>query len=100
MKMYFCEKCNTLMQDNCCTICGKKDLREVQDDDFCYLVTLNADNAHYFEENLKLHNIPSALLGGGGLDLRTRTSGKFKIYVPYRLLDKATEIYNILFGKI
>ena len=95
--MYFCERCRMLMNDNCCSICGKKNLREVQDDDFCFFVTLDADKAQFFEENLKLHNIPVASLGAG-LDLRTRTSGKFKIYVPYAFLDKATELYNLLFS--
>ena len=89
--MYFCEKCNLRMQNNICENCGKKKLREVQDDDFCFLVALNADKAKYFEENLKLQDIPVALLGAG-LDLRYRTSEVFKIYIPYRYLDQATEI--------
>ena len=96
--MFFCERCNMLMQDTRCTMCGKKKLREVRDDDFCFFVALEADTARYFEENLKLQNIPVASLGVG-LDLRTRTSGLFKIYIPYNCFDTATEIYNFLFGK-
>ena len=94
--MYFCEKCQAVMKENCCSICGKKKLREVQDDDFCFFVTLGADKTHLLEENLKSQNIPCATLGSG-LDLRTRTSGKFKIYIPYGFLDKARELYNLLF---
>ena len=96
--MYFCEKCRMLMKENCCMKCGKKNLRQVQDDDFCFFVALDADKAKFLEENLQLQNIPVASLGTG-LDLRTRTSGTFKIYIPYAFLDKATELYNLLFGK-
>ena len=95
--MYFCESCNLLMQENICANCGKKKLREVQEDDFCFLVALEADKARYFEENLKLHDIPVALLGVG-LDLRTRTSGTLKIYIPYSHLDRGRELYHLIFG--
>ena len=96
--MYFCERCNALMQDNICANCGKKKLREVQDDDFCFFVALETDKAKYFEENLKLQNIPVALLGVG-LDLRTRTSGTIKIYIPYGYFDRGKEIYHLIFGE-
>ena len=86
------------MQDNRCTKCGKKKLREVQADDFCFFVTLEADKARYFEENLKLQNIPAASIGVG-LDLRSRTSGLFKIFIPYGDFDRATEIYRLIFGE-
>ena len=86
------------MKENCCSTCGKKNLRQVQDDDFCFFIALGADKARYLEENLKSHDIPTASLGTG-LDLRTRTSGTFKIYVPYCYLDKATELYDLLFGE-
>ena len=96
--MFYCEQCNMLMQDSRCTNCGKKKLREVQSDDFCLFAALEADKARYFEENLKMQNIPVASLGVG-LDLRTRTSKIFKIYIPYCHFDKAKEVYNLLFGE-
>ena len=96
--MFFCESCNMLMQNNRCVNCGKKRLREVQDDDFCFFVALEADKARYFEENLKLQNIPVALIGTG-LDLRTRTSGTIKLYIPYSYIERGRELYQLLFGK-
>ena len=96
--MYFCEKCNLLMHDNVCENCGKKKLREVQDNDFCFYVTLPADQARCFEENLKLQNIPVALLGFG-LDLRTRASSNFNVFIPYCYFEKVTEVYNTIFGR-
>ena len=97
-EMYFCESCNLLMQDNICGNCGKKKLRTVQDDDFCFFVALGADKAKYFEENLKLQAIPVALIGSG-LNLQNRTSGIFKIFIPYCCFDRAKEIYTLLFGE-
>lgn len=96
--MYYCENCNMLMPDTRCTNCGKKKLREVQNDDFCLFVSLETDRARYLEENLKMQDIPVASLGVG-LDLRTRTSKIFKMYVPYGYFEKAKEIYTLLFGK-
>lgn len=96
--MFYCEQCNMLMPDSRCTNCGKKKLREVESDDFCFFVALETDRARYFEENLKMQDIPVASLGVG-LDLRTRTSKIFKIYIPYCYFDKAKEVYNLLFGE-
>ena len=96
--MYFCEKCNMVMRDSICGNCGKKKLRAVQDDDVCFFVALEANQAKYFEENLKLQDIPVALIGGG-LNLQNRTSGVFKIYIPYSYFDRAKEIYHLIFGE-
>ena len=96
--MYFCEKCRMVSRDNTCFLCGKKRLREVQDDDFCLFIALDADKARFFEANLKSQNIPVVSLGSG-LDLRTRASGTFKIYVPYSFIGKAKELYKLLFDK-
>ena len=96
--MFYCENCNMLMSEMRCTNCGKKKLREVQSDDFCLFVALETDRARYFEENLKLQDIPVASLGVG-LDLRTRTSKIFKMYIPYGYFEKAKEVYTLLFGK-
>ena len=97
--MYFCEKCNMLMAENSCKNCGKKNLREVKDDDFCFFVKLMAENAKYFEENLKEQDIPVALIPAGGVNWRIRTSGAFKVYISYGYFDRAKEIYDLLFAK-
>lgn len=96
--MFYCENCNVAMPTEQCGVCGKKKLREVRDDDFCYLATLTADHAHMLEETLKLEEIPVAALGAG-LDLRTRTSANFHLYVPYKFLTKAGEIRRTIFGR-
>ena len=39
--MFYCEKCNSLSQTQECVHCGFNQLREVKDEDFCYLTTTN-----------------------------------------------------------
>ena len=95
--MYFCENCNCLMDDTRCGICGKKKLRTVQDNDFCYFTTLPVNEAGIFEATLKEANIPVASLGMPGLK-RVRLSGQFKIYLPYGYFEQAKEIYQTIFG--
>lgn len=95
--MLFCEKCNRLTESDRCDICGKKKLRKPEEDDFCFFVSLHSGQAHYFEENLKLENIPVALIGYG-TPTSVRTSGYFKIYLHYGSFERAAEIYNTIFG--
>lgn len=94
--MLFCEKCNALSEDKICPVCGGKKLREAEEDDFCLFAVLEASEAKYFEENLKLKNIPAALIGLG-INLKNMTSGKFRIYLPYRCFGVAKEIYGLIF---
>ena len=97
--MYFCERCNYLMQDTICSNCGKKNLREVKDDDFCYFLTMNPLNAQMFEGNLKEKNIPVAMLGVG-IDPVMKTSRNFNVFIPYKDLEKTTQLYKLMFGKL
>ena len=98
--MYFCENCNALMQDTRCTACGKRHLREVQPDDFCYYVTMPSYAAHMFEETLKEEGVPVASLGVAGLASRTRVFDRYKIYVPYKYFDKAKEVYEAVYNTL
>ncbi|MFQ9736585.1 MAG: hypothetical protein ACLR06_02010 [Christensenellaceae bacterium] len=44
-----------------------------------------------------MENIPVALIGYG-TPTSVRTSGYFKIYLPYGSFERAAEIYNTIFG--
>lgn len=94
--MFYCEKCNCAMPQQTCCVCGKKNLREVTDEDFCYFITLSADDAHFLEVNLNGENIPVAKLGVGRINFAFGSSGKFKIYIPYGYFGQAREICTVL----
>lgn len=101
--MLFCEKCNLLTNDKRCPNCRTKKLRDVRDDDFCYFADLHSMYFEMFEEALKNNNVDvvgvpyypgnAVVFSNAG-----RADGR-KVYVRYKNLDVATEIYNELFNK-
>lgn len=94
---YFCEKCNLLSHDAECIKCGRKNLRKVTDDDFCYFVTLSPFYCNILEANLKEQNIPVATLGSG-IEFARRTSGELHVFIPYGHFDRVRDIYYTIFG--
>lgn len=95
--MYFCERCNRLVEHGRCSLCGIRKLRKVKDTDFCYLTTVSDSGKNYFEETLKANAIPVTMFGEG-VSIWSLGSTQFKVYVPYGYYDQAKEIYNLLFG--
>ena len=95
-EMFFCEKCNYLMNENKCFKCGKSNLRKVREDDFCYFATLHAFKTNIFEGNLKVNNIPVAVFGQG-YDYATKKSSEYNIFIPYKFFKEAKEIYRLMF---
>lgn len=63
--MYFCERCNRLVEHGRCSLCGIRKLRKVKDTDFCYLTTVSDSGKNYFEETLKANAIPVTMFGEG-----------------------------------
>ena len=99
--MLFCEKCNLATSENCCPVCGNKKLRTVQDEDFCFFVNLDEFYFTMLEKVLKdeavdvvgvpyyTHGVTYATAG--------RASGR-KVYIRYKDIEQATEIYETLFS--
>ncbi len=94
--MFYCEKCNLKNEEEVCLRCGKNNLRQIKNEDFCYFITLNNFDTNYFELNLNEQNIPVAKLGIG-YNYTTKTSNNYRIFIPYKDLTKAEELYNLLF---
>ena len=88
------------MRDRRCTACGKRNLREVQPDDFCHYITLPAYAAHIFEETLKDNGVPVAAIGTAGVLSSAKTSDRYKIYIPYKFFDKAREVYEAVYNTL
>lgn len=101
--MQFCEKCNLLTDGKRCPSCRNKKLRDVHDDDFYYFTDLHSMCFEMFEEALKNNNIDvvgvpyypgnAVVFSNAG-----RADGR-KVYVRYKNLDTAAEIYNALFNR-
>ncbi|MBR2449108.1 MAG: hypothetical protein IKB30_03195 [Clostridia bacterium] len=92
--MFYCEKCHSLSQNQECGCCGFNQLREVKDDDFCYLTTTNEDFGKMFVEYLSNEgiNCVSVPYGDGVRSQMALSLGKYKLYVPYKFYNNACEI--------
>ena len=97
----FCEKCNILTDNACCPVCGNKKLREADGEDFCYFKSISAFAfemlAFTLQENkIEVIGVPY-YLGGVTHSTAGRAEGR-KVYVRYKDIDKAKEIYEIVLG--
>lgn len=99
--MIFCEKCNYITAENRCPLCGNKKLRNVNNDDFCFFINLDTFHFTMFESALNEKKIdvigipyyPRAVAYGNA----GRAQGR-KVYLRYKDIGQAKEIYETLFG--
>lgn len=99
--MYYCETCKKLFQEPKCSRCRAYDLREVTDDDFCYLCERDAMSADMLTEILSDRHIPCGRRSGTSAAAALYLGAHFetcKLYVPYRDLAAAQEIVTSLFS--
>ncbi|MGN0812881.1 MAG: hypothetical protein ACI4MQ_05205 [Candidatus Coproplasma sp.] len=99
--MKFCEKCNYLTADARCPACGNKKLRDVDDEDFCYFVSLSSFNFEMFaytlqENDIEVVGVPF-YVGGVTHSSAGRAEGR-RVYIRYKDLSAAKEIYGMVFG--
>ena len=92
--MYYCEKCSLLCEDAACLSCGKKDLRVVKEDDFCFLTDAEEVFGKMFMDSLKNEGIDcvASPFGSGVRSVLGLSLGGYRIYVPYRHYDAASEM--------
>ena len=83
--MYYCEKCKNVNEKKNCVYCGKRKLREVNDDDLCFFVELGNFHATMFLEALSSQRIDAFSIPSG-FSLTTRANSSQKIYIPYKSL--------------
>lgn len=97
----FCEKCNMLTGGTQCPVCGNKKLRDADGDDFCYFASLSVFDfemlAFPLQENkIEVVGVPF-YIGGVTRSNAGRAEGR-KVYVRYKDLEKAKEIYKTVLG--
>lgn len=99
--MYYCSECQRLSDEKQCRVCGKKNLHDVQEEDFCLLTEQEEMWAKMFLEVLKDQKIPSTHFPvyGSGFTMRTGTVERYKIYVPYGRLEEASRLLQELLAE-
>ena len=99
--MKYCEKCNSIVTLEYCPACGNKKIREVASDDFCFLVECGQMYGDMLNYALQEEEIQCALIpcGNGVRSKFVLKLDKYKVYVPYKHYERATEIFNTLFNE-
>jgi len=94
--MNFCENCNILLDSDYCYLCDNKKLRQVKDDDFCFLTECEYTFGNVFNEDLQKEGIESAFIpyGDGVRTVFGLKLDKFRVYVKYKDYDRALELYK------
>lgn len=99
--LLYCEECKLLVNGEICPECGSENLREPKDEDFCFLVECRHDFGEMLKDALDDEDIECALVPWGngvrskfGLPLEN-----YKIYVPYKEVEKAVEILKEFIGE-
>lgn len=84
--MNFCEGCNLVFEGERCPKCGRKKLRAVREEDFCFVAQVDRVFGENLKANLEKENIECVLMPYG-----TGVSAKFALplescllYVRYR----------------
>ncbi len=97
--MYYCKQCGILYPVCVCDKCGVYGLPRAKNDDFCFFVTLDDIEAEMFGGALKNRNIPFVALPiyGRVMQMSAGMKEKYKIYVEFRNIEQAEEIYQNMF---
>ena len=99
--MLYCEKCRMNTEGDCCPECGRKKLREIREDDPCFLIERDAIWSEVVEDFLKENGIPFLTKGKMGAGLAIHVGPMFeknRYYVPYACLERARELTDALFA--
>lgn len=93
--MYYCENCRLLLDSDCCPFCKSDKLREVKDEDYCFLTEKASVYSGVLKEALEKEKIPyethsaisscKSLKHGPGVET-------YRFFVPYSFLNRAKEI--------
>lgn len=95
--MKYCEKCKVLCEDDFCTKCNTTEIRSVNDDDFCLFFESGAEFGELFKETMESSGAVCVLVPyGDGTLSRLGVKIGYQVYVPYRYMDVAKNVYRIL----
>ena len=87
--MNYCDNCSFVCEQTSCPICGHKRLREVRDDDFCFLADSKTSSCEMLTDILEEHDIPYVTVPYGKGSVWALPMSGYKLYVPYRFFEKA-----------
>jgi hypothetical protein len=96
----YCERCNRLVYKPKCPGCGRKDLRQPRDDDFCFL----AEPEHLWTQALRDLLQDNGVeyvtrnVHGAGMVAKTGIPQRVRFFVRYRDYQRAKELNEAFFN--
>lgn len=89
---------SSLLDAECCTACGNKNVREANPDDFCFLVECTEFFGDMFMDALKEEDIACVArpVVDGVRSYFALGPGGYKLYVPCKHYEKAQEMLSFL----
>ena len=99
--MNFCENCNLLVDGERCPKCGNKKVREVQGEDYCFFVDVDAFSCTMLEETLKNNGIDVVCVPFYDRGTTFATAGRANgrhVFVRHKDFENVREIYEELFS--
>ena len=98
--LYYCENCHALCEQNYCMFCGKKDLRNPNKCDYCFLTEVDSMFGKMFTGILEGESIPySAMPSGNGVrSYFALNLENLKIFVVYEFFYRAKELLGEIFA--
>lgn len=97
----FCPNCNIIVNSPKCTICGSKNVREPQEDDYCYLIEKDSIWAGALSDILSQNEIPfitKNVLGAGLAAKMGPALERTRFYVPYANYQMAQDLEHEFFS--
>lgn len=97
----YCTHCNLIVNISKCPVCGNKNLREPEADDYCYLTEKETIWAGAMSDILTENGIPfitKNLLGAGLAAKMGPALERTKFYVPYSHYTVAQELERQYFS--
>lgn len=93
---YYCESCNVASQTDICPKCGRKHLRQVKDDDFCFFMQMDSLSAENLKSKLDSENIGCALIpfGTGFRTVLGMNLEDYLVFIQFKHLQYVKDIFT------
>ena len=94
--MNYCESCKCLCQSGICPECGNDQLRQAENDDWCFFLECNSTFGKMLNEIFENESIPCSMIpcGNGTRSALGLNLENLQLFVPYQFYDRAVDLHD------
>lgn len=94
--MNYCESCKCLCQSGVCPECGNDQLRQAENDDWCFFLECNSTFGKMLNEIFENESIPCSMIpcGNGARSALGLNLENLQLFVPYQFYDRAVDLHD------